>query len=143
MDKGTYALIAKLDSQTTVSVGKLGRFNFPPGYYMYFGSALGGLSARIARHLRRAKRLHWHIDYLLQSAEVIQVWSSSGDERLECEWYHTARDLPLSQDIVPGFGSSDCTCPSHLVYSKTEPSFDLFRKRLEERGLQLNEVRVI
>ncbi|MBM4035886.1 MAG: DUF123 domain-containing protein, partial [Planctomycetes bacterium] len=34
-----------------------------------------GLEARIARHQRRTKRLHWHIDYFLAlpKARLIEV----------------------------------------------------------------------
>ena len=143
MDRGTYALILELDVDTTISVGKLGLFKFPEGYYIYIGSALGGLTSRVNRHLSPLKRIHWHVDYLLQSARVVDIWSISNDERLECEWSKAARGLPMAQDIVPGFGSSDCRCPSHLVHLKTKPSFDMFRKELEERGLMCNGIQTI
>ena len=60
MDKGSYALIMQLNSETHLAVGKLGEFDFHRGYYIYFGSGLGGLSARVNRHLRADKQLHWH-----------------------------------------------------------------------------------
>ena len=143
MDRGTYALIIDMDADKTIAVGKLGVFNFPKGYYIYIGSALGGLTARVNRYLRPLKRMHWHIDYLLQAARIVEVWSITCDERLECGWYQSARELPTARDIVSGFGSSDCSCPSHLLHLKAKPSFNLFRKKLEERGLVCDGIRFI
>jgi len=35
---------------------------------------------------------------------------------------------------MPGFGSSDCRCTSHLIYFPALPQFETFRRKLEERG---------
>ena len=115
--KGTYALVLWLERQKEITVGRLGTFAFPAGYYLYVGSALGpgGLRARLARHRRRDKILHWHIDYLLQQAQLVDVWSIASADRLECLWAQAAQHLPGSETPVPGFGSSDCRCPSHLI----------------------------
>jgi Uri superfamily endonuclease len=72
MTKGVYQLLIRLDTDETIPVGKLGTFAFPAGFYVYTGSAMGGLDARIARHLSRIKRFHWHIDYLLERTSVIR-----------------------------------------------------------------------
>ena len=71
--KGTYALVLHLECTEEITVGKLGMFTFPAGYYLYVGSALGpgGLEARLARHRRRGKKLRWHIDYLLEHAQLV------------------------------------------------------------------------
>ena len=160
MDKGTYALAMALKSDAAIAVGKLGRFIFTAGYYVYLGSARGGLSARVSRHLRREKQFHWHIDYLLQFAEVVEIWywpegegvewgerkeeverrerkklkGAGGVQKKECLWCQVARGMPQGQILIPGFGSSDCRCPAHLVYFPAPPSFELFRHMLEERG---------
>ena len=73
MTPGIYHLIIYLPSDTSIEVGKLGRYYFQTGYYVYTGSAMRGLDQRIARHLRSEKRLHWHIDYLLQHGQIIDV----------------------------------------------------------------------
>ena len=59
----------------TVTVGRLGRFRFPPGVYVYTGSARRNLEARSRRHLSRTKNLHWHSDYLLAdpAARIVAV----------------------------------------------------------------------
>lgn len=66
MLKGIYTLVITLTTSATIRAGKLGNISFPEGYYAYVGSALNGLEARIARHLKEDKLLHWHIDYFLQ-----------------------------------------------------------------------------
>ena len=61
-DAGTYILLIAVERALTLDVGRLGAMTFPPGYYLYVGSALRNLGHRLARHLRREKRVHWHID---------------------------------------------------------------------------------
>lgn len=113
---GTYALILYLTRPQTIRVGKLGTFKFPRGYYIYLGSALNGLAARLARHLRSHKRRFWHIDYVLEHAHIKQVWTHQGTERLECMWARAALALPRARIIAPRLGASDCDCPTHLIY---------------------------
>jgi len=138
MDKGSYVLLMQLKSEKQLAVGRLGEFVFHRGYYLYCGSARGGLSARINRHLRADKKLHWHIDYLLRFADIVEVWYISSDRRLECAICTEARNLSGSEDIAPGFGSSDCLCPSHLLYFKTKPPVKGLSERLLERGFVLS-----
>ena len=79
----------------------------------------GGLAARIGRHLRPDKRLHWHIDHLTANGRVLDVlWRTGGSE---CELRrHINRRTGVSTP-VPGFGGSDCrNCPSHLLKVPTE-----------------------
>ena len=150
-EPGTYALLLKLDKQERITVGKLGTLDFPAGYYLYVGSALGpgGLRARLARHQRgsenpsgpggqesnsgqTSKKLHWHIDYLLQRAQLIEVWSVASEERLECKWGKAARRLSGAQVPVQGFGSSDCRCPAHLIYFAVRPNREQFERALQK-----------
>lgn len=137
MEKGTYALILALEREATIAVGKLGEFVFPSGYYIYVGSARGGLYPRVKRHLKGEKRLRWHIDYLLQHARAMEVWYALSDESQECIWARAAMKMPQGKILVPGFGSSDCRCPAHLIYLPSPPSFELFQKGLGEKGAQL------
>ena len=112
---GSYLLLIFLDTDIFIPVGKLGRFTFNTGYYVYAGSALGGLRGRIGRHLKKGKKVHWHIDYLLQYSEVVEVWMTISQERLECFLAQTIINLPGASVPVPGFGSSDCRCRTHLI----------------------------
>lgn len=113
---GIYQLLIFLPKATRIRVGKLGTFTFPAGLYVYTGSALNGLEQRLARHQRRRKRLHWHIDYLLRHARIESIYAKPTAKKKECELNRTALRLPGSQVLVRGFGSSDCRCEAHLVY---------------------------
>jgi Uri superfamily endonuclease len=109
----SYQLTITLTRPARVEIGRLGIFNFPPGRYIYTGSARRNLEARIARHLRREKRLRWHIDYLLAVPEA----AVTGIERFvqaECE----LNSNTTGEVLVAGFGASDCRagCGSHLKY---------------------------
>ena len=138
-DSGSYLLIIRLAGAVRIRIGAKGIFHFPAGWYVYAGSAKRGLRARIERHLRKKKRMRWHIDYLLRRATVRQVilftdprrWhgiSSRAVGRLktcptvttECEL--AALLLKLGGSIVvPRFGSSDCLCRAHLAHFGRPP----------------------
>ncbi|MGZ7049923.1 MAG: GIY-YIG nuclease family protein, partial [Methanobacterium sp.] len=64
----TYCLLINLNVDSEISVGKLGKLNFKKGFYVYVGSALNSIDARIKRHLKNDKKLFWHIDYLLTTS---------------------------------------------------------------------------
>src|SRR5262245_21907304 len=109
---GAYLLALELRRAVVLSVRMAGRL--PPGLYLYCGSARGpgGLRARISRHMRRGKALHWHIDQLTERATVHGAWTFT--DRSECALVASLADLPMP---VAGFGSSDCrTCVSHLLH---------------------------
>lgn len=113
----TYQLAIRLARPARIRVGRLGVFDFPAGLYRYTGSARRGLEARIARHLRRDKRLRWHIDYLLADAAA----TITGVTRHACAECELNR-LTAGSVAVPGFGASDCRagCGSHLKYQGRE-----------------------
>jgi len=116
--RGTYVLLVELGQEAVITVGQLGTFCFPAGYYVYVGSALGsgGLAARLARHRRRDKKLRWHIDYFLAHARILDIRTDDSGKRLECAWVCAMLSTPGAQVVAPRFGASDCSCPSHLVY---------------------------
>jgi len=59
--------------------------------------------------------LRWHIDYLLQQAQIEEIRLYQGMALEECSINNeTARTL-LGIFTVKGFGSSDCRCTSHLM----------------------------
>jgi len=121
--KGTYLLLLRLERDAEIAVGRLGSFVFPNGWYAYVGSALGpgGLSARLARHQRQNKRMHWHIDHLLARGTLVSIWQVKCPDRLECTWATAIRQLDDTRIPVTGFGSSDCHCPSHLFHWPDQP----------------------
>lgn len=134
-DSGTYALVIALGVGLNLPAGRLGIYSLTPGYYVYTGSALGGLSGRLRRHLRLEKKLHWHIDYLLREASVAQIWYGFGPIRFECIWNSIVGDLPGAKPSIYGFGASDCQCSSHLTYFPTIPPFNLFEQKLRQNEL--------
>lgn len=108
---GAYALWLRLPAPLEVRLGKREGV-LPAGDYLYCGSARGsgGLRARLARHMRRDKRLHWHIDRLTAVATILGAFIEEGGD--ECALNAALDALPIP---LPGFGSSDCPrCPAHL-----------------------------
>ncbi|MFQ5635070.1 MAG: DUF123 domain-containing protein [Gammaproteobacteria bacterium] len=119
---GCYALVLRNSRPRKVSVGALGRVSIEPGYLVYVGSAFGpgGIRARVGRHLRTTKPLHWHIDYLRRYLAIKEVWLTTAPESLEHAWaQRLVRDL---EPAFPRFGASDCRCGSHLFFSTGRPS---------------------
>ena len=118
-DRGSYILVLKLKEDCRLPVGRAGHAFFRQGFYLYVGSAMANLSARMARHVRTRKRLHWHIDWLRSAAEVHALLAIRSSTRLECA---IAEGLgPISAWSVPGFGCSDCSCGSHLFGMADDP----------------------
>lgn len=113
---GVYALLIRVPRRETIRVGRLGPVELARGVYIYVGSALNSLEGRIARHLRRKKRTHWHIDYLLRTTgvKVAGVAIRHATRRLECEMSRKVQKGAFS--CIHGFGCSDCKCNSHLHY---------------------------
>ncbi len=113
---GAYALLILLKRRFAGSIGALGEVALPPGAYLYLGSARGpgGLRARLARHARREKPLHWHVDRLTAHGALVSMLAAPGAS--ECDLADHARALPGAGVPVAGFGSSDCRrCPAHLI----------------------------
>ena len=110
--KGSYVLLLGLPQGENIEVGSLGSISFPQASYAYVGSAMNGLEGRINHHLKvKKKRLHWHIDYLGERATILEAVLFPGQKRIECL---LASDLSRYFSSIPGFGSSDCCCSSHL-----------------------------
>lgn len=119
-EKGSYALVLRLEEEAMVSVGKLGMFLFPRGIFVYCGNAFGpgGLRARVHRHLRGGFRQpHWHIDYLISTAQVWRVHYTVTLTPLECRWSQALAGQKGAFIPAPRFGVMDCRsgCPAHLV----------------------------
>lgn len=113
---GAYLLLLELRSGTTLDLAGFRGAYVPAGRYLYAGSARGpgGLRARIARHLRRTKKPHWHTDRLTKAAETVLAFPIPGGR--ECTLVQTLLDSGKYRHPLPGFGSSDCrTCASHLL----------------------------
>jgi len=118
-DSGCYLVVLRLRRARSIEVGRLGCIRFEPGFYTYIGSAKRSLSKRIERHRRLRKKMHWHIDYLRAVSEWHEVLPVLSADDLECSIALALREA--AQGVIPTFGSSDCNCDSHLVWSKNDP----------------------
>ena len=127
---GTYVLVLVVEDEQQVRVGRLGEFRIPPGWLAYVGSARGpgGLSARLARHLRHPKSPVWHIDFLRAVARPVAIWWATGMDRRECLWATALAGMPGASRPIPGFGSSDCRCPAHLFHFPELPERESFAR---------------
>lgn len=133
MLKGIYTLLIKLDKQQIISIGKLGEILFLYGCYAYIGSARNGLESRLARHLKKEKTLHWHIDYFLLKAAVEEIIYSETEKDMECI---LASQLSQQLKAIPHFGCSDCRCISHLYHHKDKRSLlRIIRNSLKKSGM--------
>jgi len=138
-------LMISVPSEKSIDVGRLGVRRFEDGHYAYTGSALGkgafSLEGRIHRHLRREKRMRWHIDFLLANEDVavVSVLIIPTEEKIECEVNKYLCSVMNARVAIPNFGSSDCRqgCGSHLLYFRgyekiSERIIGLFREKMGE-----------
>lgn len=141
-EPGTYTLVLRAVASQTIQIGRLGVLQVQPGYYVYVGSAFGpgGLGARLGHHLKPVRRLHWHIDYLRQAAEIQEVWYTADSTPREHEWAMLFRQMPGVCVPMQGFGASDCTCVAHLFYFGDKPPKPSFVKKQETEFLGKNSV---
>jgi len=126
MDFGAYVLILRLRQPCRLTIGRLGTFHFPAGYYLYAGSAPPRLLlARLERHRQKGKRPWWHIDYLTNCSEatISGALVYRGSKPRECRLYRWVSRLPGAIKLIDGFGASDCrdSCRTHLVYFREQP----------------------
>jgi len=108
---GCYVLILRVSRGKYFSIGRLGRVFIDRGLYFYVGSGFGsgGVWARVKRHLRRSKRVFWHIDYLTidRDVSIDVVAIIPVDRGFDCESYIAGLLSSLYPVAVRGFGCSD------------------------------------
>lgn len=121
-DSGSYIFIIRNDRDRTIEIGSLGKVKFKKGFYCYVGSAKEHLSKRLARHQRITKKFHWHIDYLREQCSFHAAIPIRTNEDLECVIANAV--TAISGWTIPGFGSSDCSCPTHLFGMEQDPVHD-------------------
>lgn len=126
-EPGAYILQINLAETLSVTIRRRPSVTLKAGYYLYCGSANGpgGLRSRLARHMRRGKSKHWHIDQLTEHGSVLGAWIARKGR--ECDLVAMLGALPMP---ILGFGSSDCACcRSHLLYAGVAgiPEYGAFR----------------
>jgi len=113
-ESGAYVLLIELAAPFTGRFASQD-FTLPQGRFAYCGSANGpgGIAARVARHFRRDKKPHWHVDQLTIAARHItaRAFPAGSECALVAKLLAAGATTPL-----PGFGSSDCRrCAAHLL----------------------------
>jgi len=119
---GAYVLVVDLAEPLDFSVAGGRTVRLEPGRYAYCGSARGpgGLAARLNRHLRAAKPVHWHVDHLTAAGQIAGVGFRVNGR--ECDLFEEITRLPGVRIPVRGLGSSDCAnCAAHLA--AVDPAF--------------------
>ena len=123
MLKGVYTLVIEIPTTLDIKIGSMGNQTFERGFWVYVGSAQGiastSLERRLQRHHRKEKKIHWHIDFLLDSkVNLVDAYWSETDRNRECD---LVSNMLESKKFRPGpwrFGASDCKkgCFAHLLY---------------------------
>ena len=145
--KGVYALVISIPDDIDVQIGALGKQRFEAGEWVYVGSAYGNgstsLEHRIRRHFSLEKKLHWHIDLLLEVSgpPTHVIWSES-ERKKECE---IASKLGQNSEFIngpKGFGSSDCKakCGTHLFRHNGLRTEETMQELFEGIGLEPNSL---
>lgn len=132
--KAVYALIIQVENTTCIRLGSLGNVLFNIGMYAYVGSAQSNLNQRINRHLRKEKKLFWHIDYLLNNdkTKIMKVFIKKGIKKEEC---NLAKLIGIKGIAIPKFGSSDCRCKSHLFLIN---DYKFLKRNMKEIAIKHN-----
>ncbi|MEM1895819.1 MAG: GIY-YIG nuclease family protein [Nanopusillaceae archaeon] len=111
--KGTYLLLLECLNDCEIEVGKLGKIRFKKGYYIYIGSAMNNLEKRILRHLKKDKKIKWHIDYLTTNDSFIirKIFIKESNKKEEEK---ISKIFEKYFNFIKNFGNSDCKDNSHL-----------------------------
>ncbi len=113
---GAYVLILRLARPVRAVTRRSIDCSIPPGWHVYAGSARGpgGIRARLMRHFRNDKAVHWHIDRLTLVAEELAAIAVEGGA--ECDLVGRLLRSGRYRAAVSGFGNTDCRCcETHLL----------------------------
>lgn len=110
-----YVIYLQITKECHVSVGKLGKYSFPAGLYLYIGSAKRNIRARLTRHLQVNKKHRWHFDYVRPYGQIVKVETYARNIS-ECQLRSHLQESLSGKLLVKGFGSSDCKCDTHLIF---------------------------
>lgn len=118
-DSGSYIVVLRLLRDRRIPVGGLGSVKFRKGFYLYAGSAKRDLTRRVNRHRSERKNFFWHIDYLRDFAGFHAALPIRTSDDLECEIAASLNEM--ADWRISDFGSSDCSCQTHLFGMKDDP----------------------
>ncbi|MEM3061511.1 MAG: GIY-YIG nuclease family protein [Candidatus Bathyarchaeia archaeon] len=136
--RGVYTIVLMLEKSLRIKIGRLGLKNFREGFYAYVGSGLGRGSSsvlgRLRRHLKRGKKLFWHMDYLSshKGVKILEVFYAETDFKMECVLNNEIWKTLRRNFFIKGFGSSDCNCESHLTWIGNKISIDRVKESIKK-----------
>ena len=114
---GSYALI--IDVARKINLRPEKPWTIEPGIYIYAGRASRSLPARLERHKKRVKPIHWHIDWITthRSAKIMNTIILPDHPEQECAIIRALVSTTSSSFPFRRYGSSDCKegCPAHLI----------------------------
>ena len=121
--QGVYILVLELKNHLKINSNRF-TWMIKPGFYLYFGSARGktatNLRNRLLRHLKRKKKIFWHIDHFTShsDAKTISIYYNTCSEITECSALQEIKDEFQESITISNFGSSDCksNCGGHLLF---------------------------
>lgn len=125
---GTYTLLLHLPNDTQLTIGGLGQFDFPAGYYAYVDGAYDadGLTGALKKRLSSPQTPTRHIDYLRLAADIEEIWLTTAPHTREHVWSALLLEIPGAMSLIEGFDAADCHCESHLIYFDVRPSLEDF-----------------
>jgi len=124
-DASVYCLALRHQQFETVSVGALGKVDWPEGWLYYAGRASRGWSRRFKRFVKDHTTPFWHIDYLLNSSRAVRVgafiFPIEADR--ECEVSQRLSEVEGLSALAERLGSSDCEagCKAHAWEGPVSP----------------------
>ena len=116
---GAYILQVDIAENVLVTIAGRSPTELTAGRYLYCGSAKGpgGLRARLARHMRHGKSVHWHIDQLTEHGIIIGSCAELKNTRSCC-----AHLISISQRAnCPNCETTHDRCWSFLPKKNVEP----------------------
>lgn len=144
---GIYIIFIENLVDQNIIIGSIGLIHFKKGFFAYVGSALGGggLRPRVERHLRKRKKIFWHLDYLTTNEhfEITTIVLIPTSNKLECQINRIIIDKleKLNEsETLKNFGSSDCKCHSHLHFlgkNKNSVIVDDIVKSIRNKSLEV------
>ncbi len=147
--KGTSVLITLVPHMKHSETGRLGAYEIFPGNFVGVSSAFGagGLGARIGRRLELTATPHWHIDYLLDVAEPVEVWYTTANRKLERHRAELSEKTPRFCVPVPRLGPPNYhrSRSSFIFYCRRRLPFNWFQRLLmdEFEGLRTERYAII
>ncbi|MEM0379491.1 MAG: GIY-YIG nuclease family protein [Nanopusillaceae archaeon] len=111
--RGIYLLLLECLNECEIKIGKLGKVRFKKGNYIYVGSAMNNLEKRILRHLKKDKKLKWHIDYITTNDNFVirKIFIKESNKKEEEK---ISKKFEKYFSFIENFGNSDCNDKSHL-----------------------------